>query len=235
MGKLKITKDILEALMPLAKRPSIEVEELTRELQEKLPYRLLLEGDVADVIDRCSSFGDFSQDLRSSLVDVVSGVHNLVQSVDLPVTELLQEIRSSYEADTSFAMDDVTFEVLRKNFLSILNVRQVYASVKGLNLLGESDRLYIRSKIVTDVRPVFDEDLGNPIAAAVVLHTLKLSVRKNGVNENIYVTLDSMDLLDLKGLVERAIKKAEVINKAFHPDLGNSAFGKLLDLDGDDE
>lgn len=82
------------------------------------------------------------------------------------------------------------------------------------------ERVYCHSNITTDVRPIFDEDPEQkPIAS--IAHQLKICYHKNpDFEENeVFFTLDSEDLVELKEIIDSAKKTEDQIRSQFSSDL----------------
>jgi hypothetical protein len=78
---------------------------------------------------------------------------------------------------------------------------------KALALSADHENVYVDSRIITDVRPVFPDDT-NSMAAAVITDHLRVSFydRKSDLS-TIYVALDQGDLIDLRDEIDRALAK----------------------------
>lgn len=78
---------------------------------------------------------------------------------------------------------------------------------RGMSILLEQERLFSECRVFSDVRPVFDADLGAAPSAAVIVHKLKIDYQQDDENKSFFVSLDATDLMRLRDVVERAIKK----------------------------
>lgn len=85
-------------------------------------------------------------------------------------------------------------------------------AAKAGELLLEQQMRFTECRILTDVRPVFDDD-AERINAFVVFHTLSIAYDENGQNRRIGVALDASDLADLGEQVERAQRKETRVAK----------------------
>lgn len=89
---------------------------------------------------------------------------------------------------------------------------------KAYDLITENNKNYKESRILTDIRMIFNEDwTKEPINSAVVIHNLNFSyfTPENQSLKNIFISLDSSDLKDLKNKIERAIAKETELKKKF--------------------
>ncbi len=79
---------------------------------------------------------------------------------------------------------------------------------KALDVLTDAERLFFTAKILTDVRPVFDED-GKNVEGAVIMHNLRIHYGQDNEHRDFFVALDTSDIKELRSVLDRADKKAE--------------------------
>lgn len=87
----------------------------------------------------------------------------------------------------------------------------LHVSEKAETLAYSHQNIVASQRIMTDVRPVFDKD-ANTIRETIVLHTLLVEYY-DGISSasRIALTLDSGDIRELRGLCERAERKAHTV------------------------
>ncbi|MGO9155135.1 hypothetical protein [Mycobacterium sp.] len=80
---------------------------------------------------------------------------------------------------------------------------------KALSLRNEYERIITDTRILSDIRPVFDDDAEDPsIQAAIVNHTLRFTYTAgDGERHETHFALDTADLKKLKAQIEKALKK----------------------------
>ncbi len=120
---------------------------------------------------------------------------------------------------------DIVDQAAARGRLEPATVERLKGRVRGLNSiqsLAVSSRAYflafanphslIRSRVVTDIRTVFESAKSTEIMGALVLHSLQMECAAGGGDvEDIYVTLDSRDVNNLIEQLQRAQAKGEVI------------------------
>jgi hypothetical protein len=74
--------------------------------------------------------------------------------------------------------------------------------------------VYLDSRVLTDIRPIFSlkEDL-HP-TAAVIIHNLEFVTHTDDRHTYTYIALDPNDLRKLKRTLERALQKEEILKKS---------------------
>jgi len=127
----------------------------------------------------------------------------------------ISEIGSAANADKA---------AIRDRFKRLLNIKSLSMISKASRLQREGERLYCGAMILSDIRPVFGDDIASGPGSAVLTHTLKLSYHGDDGHRDFFVVLDSEDLKALGEVVDRAQAKDESLRKVLRgtsiPDLG---------------
>jgi hypothetical protein len=85
--------------------------------------------------------------------------------------------------------------------------RSLSVTTKALDVLTSQDRVFYSARILTDLRPVFNES-GDAIEAAVIIHNLCIHYGHDDDHWDFYVALDTSDIQSLRDVLDRADKKA---------------------------
>lgn len=118
--------------------------------------------------------------------------------------ELLDLISTSSDLESEVDSADVyraRLERLTKD--SVLGILQ-----KGNTLALEHDRILTDGRVLTDIRPVFGDDVDIGMRTVLVTHVLKLESYRNENTETHYFALDEDDLSYLRNTIDRALAKA---------------------------
>jgi len=114
--------------------------------------------------------------------------------------------------------------VIRERFKGLLNIRPLRMISKASRLQREGERLYCEAMILSDIRPIFGDDIMSGPGSAVLTHTLKLSYHGDEGHRDFFVVLDGEDLKALGEVVDRAQAKDESLRMVLRgtniPDLG---------------
>lgn len=88
-------------------------------------------------------------------------------------------------------------------------------AAKAGYILTQHERIFVGARILTDLRPIFHQNVSEKPGAAVIIHMLKIMQRDNHKNyQDQYFALDSNDIRSLKALIDRALKKEESLRDA---------------------
>ena len=150
------------------------------------------------------------------LTDIIGVIYNIYRvrefagvSSDRFLDDLIEGIASSKHKELSF--NDINFDEARKRFENLLAIDSIRITAKGARLQADGERLYCSSKILSDIRPVFDEDPSIRPFGAVITHTLKIAHHVGKNLEEFHVILDSHELELLKKVIIRASIKDETL------------------------
>lgn len=187
---------------------------------------------------------DAVRDSLSAATDRIERPEQLVviasQKIDLEVAEaIVRQLLQLQNAArrTGYSVEELTeiqSRQLESNFpsgsnelslllpgLAILNklssVQAIARTAKAIELSYDSDNLLQRTRILTDVRPLFTED-AQSVDGAIVAHTLRLRYDSAGVDHELSLALDNSDLRRLIQDCERALLKEQTAqNKLCRP------------------
>ena len=149
-----------------------------------------------------------------SIINTLCALYYLKDIKDLSSEELSEAIdeaaKKSTEEDFS-SSDTEAPKRLKTRLKTLLSFDKTLGiTAKALDVLTEHDRIFIRSRIVTDIRPVFENTNKHP-SAAVIVHHLKISYKQDGEIKEFYVALDTEDIKQLSEVMERTREKTKTL------------------------
>jgi hypothetical protein len=127
------------------------------------------------------------------------------------VSELLNAIRQSTNKDIATS-DPEEVSRLTKTLTDLLSVPALSTKAKAYALRTDFANTFCDSKIITDLRPVFDTDVKDEPAGAVITHTLKLEYHHCGKHTEIHIALEKPDIENLLTTLKRAQDKAVTLS-----------------------
>jgi hypothetical protein len=116
------------------------------------------------------------------------------------------------KAATTGVVADVGWDAARGRLVEVLDINStVMVSFKAQGLVSDRPNTLCTSRVLTDLRPVFDE-LGTTPIATVPIHTLLLAYHKQvGHGETalreIFISLDQDDIIEIRDACNRALTK----------------------------
>lgn len=113
--------------------------------------------------------------------------------------------------------DSAAISALSRFLLDLFEREEVLGIAgKVASLLYDHASVYLNSRVLTDVRPLFD-DRAEPssIRAGMIVHTLRFGLMAAGREEAgaMYIALDQSDLRALRDTLDRAIVKERMLTQ----------------------
>ncbi len=177
-----------------------------------LPLRLYPFEDIDDAVEECLKqaklIDEKWSDLGSSIAQFLYTVGASTQEPRVLLSNAAERIKEDHDPQTADVVVGFLAQLLESPALII--------GSKATALYEDSERLLMDSKLLVDVRPIFDPRRSESIAATALLYKLRMTSRAphSGEVETTIFTLRESELTELAAVVERALKKATVIREA---------------------
>jgi len=125
-----------------------------------------------------------------------------------PAAQIAETVSNSVDLE----LGNEAREHLRDRLLPMLASAALSTTANALELLTQHDRNYQTSRVVTDIRPVFADDVNDRPEGAVIVDTLQLHTwDRAGRAEMLAVAMDEVDLRELRDVIDRALAKASTL------------------------
>src|SRR5208283_4076545 len=99
-------------------------------------------------------------------------------------------------------------DIFRDRLIGLLNIEPLTYPAKATGVMGDHDSVFLRTRVLTDIRTIFGPDVSALPKGAVILNMLKIAYQHSGEEDNFYVALDSEDVKTLITVLQRALAKA---------------------------
>jgi hypothetical protein len=211
MRRLHIPKHRREVLISLAKLPAEAVKDLFGALASVPPGKF--GPDLPQAVSQ--SVKAIGNNECIAIVDTLLSLYPLIVSSTKPVNEVIDEIVSAFNNgySTEECISDDLMDALRSNLQKLLKVPSIGLGAKATGVKFENERNLMNSRVLTDVRPVFQLD-STDIGGAILVHTLKLEYVDSGdTSKEFFVVLDSADIDVLISKLQRAKEKAQKLEE----------------------
>ena len=185
----------------------------------KLEFEKIL--DYLKNIEIKDSFDKISSDIND-----LSGNNNgfeLFKTI-LSFSQLIQKNDNESEVDINDVAKGLTasYSNLNKNFEKkdllenrLADILQDYDKIQHCIFIKEitssNENNFVESNIITDIRPIINENINSKKRYSMILHKLILEYQSNSEFKEIQLTLDLKDLKKLKNVLEKAINNEETI------------------------
>lgn len=160
-------------------------------------------------------FDNYFNNEYSELPRLIFSFGELLLKGDSDYATIASNLTAAYKKLTN-EENNTHLDTLRNNLLLIFNkFDNLKLSLKALELLSENNNLFLNSRIITDIRSIFYDDLQDSPKYAVIIHNLKLEFQNDNDTKSIYLSLDLNDLNTLKKVVDKAILKEQRIKEDY--------------------
>ena len=144
------------------------------------------------------------------LVDAIYSLYFLRSDSDVSIqqflADLLEAIKESdnKEIQTTNAAE---LAILESKFKSLLTIRPLSTLAKAHELRGDFANIFWDAKVISDIRPVWDEDVKVPPDGVVIAQTLKLKYGDVESPKELYLNMNEEDIELLISVLMRAQQK----------------------------
>ena len=120
----------------------------------------------------------------------------------------IEDVVTSVAADPNLNLSEAQSRKLRERLLDILQSPAVVGLARAMDVAREHEKALHTARIITDIRPVFAEEIDQEPLGAVVLHTLRLEYSADMEMQTIALAVSHAHLEVLKATISRAEQKA---------------------------
>jgi len=207
MAKFQIPDAYLTGFTTLSELTPYEAEEISK-LLSKAPVGSSIE-DYQNIFKEAN----ITVNIQEILETIFSLGSLLVdKKADSDIIELASDLTSAFLSKKQEKISDDLAENLTQNLVTIFqNADNLKKSYKVFQLLSENAHIYRDSRIMTDVRLLFEDEVESAPHCGVVLHQLKIEYLENEKPKSFFVCLDNEEVLKLIENLQRALKKEESI------------------------
>ncbi|TFI53917.1 hypothetical protein BLD44_012955 [Mastigocladus laminosus UU774] len=187
----KTVNEFIESLKQA--QPSLLIEDLASAVASKV--QALTIEEIVDVLEALISLYNFRDYSGESIEELVERIAQSVQD-DEELPNISDEEKQEFERKLTTFLE----------FDSVLSITS-----KAIDVVRDHERVFTRSRVLTDMRPVFESDIEKGPAGVAIVHMLKIEYADLDGTHEFFVALDSIDLEQLRQHLDRADRKAKSI------------------------
>lgn len=224
MASLSIPEPVIVGLVRILSLEERLFSQLLSALQDSAP--ILYSHDVSAVL--APKVSDIPLGHLKELTGALFSLSAARVGSEVPITSFLEDIAQALEENRStvFSSSDEERERFKLRLLELLETNFVKIGTKAVNLLFENSQNLTGSRIVTDIRPIFGDQIDQPPVGAIIVHKLKLIYRQGNRQKEFFIAMDNTDITKLIDTLQRANSKAEalrlVLQEAHIPYIGET-------------
>lgn len=209
MARIIIPPGIVEGFIAISNLNDNQLSSLSNFL------RALPIGSKFEEIDKFLN-SELNIPTSEKIVQTLVSFGELLEPDDVNTKELASDLAESLQRNYSELTRQNDLSNLEQNLVKIFESSQnLKLTLKAYNLVLENNDLYVSSKVITDIRLIFNDNITDSNRSAVIIHKLHLVLQNARKNTDIFITMDSSDLKKLKDTIDRAILKEDLIKEDY--------------------
>lgn len=202
MSAIQTPDDYVPALRGLAQMPEEQFDDL---MQVAAGLQSL--SAAQQFASRVRAEAAVDPEVSDNLLDAIMSMMTYAEAHDIPLDDLVRRISQSANLDLS----DESQLLLETRLRTLAVDGPIRIWHKSTSLSLEYKNVFVDSRIVTDVRPVFGERVDDGMRAALIIHSLRIDSIKDGKHYSEYIAMDGEDLHNLRDTIDRAIEKSSSV------------------------
>jgi hypothetical protein len=151
------------------------------------------------------------------LLEAVLPFYSIPDEFGVTAEQFAEDVVDAVRSEWSERAPDDAAEAekrFRSHLAQLTNVKEFSTLMKALSVLAAFERPFQSARVFTDLRPVFDEEVGAGVVGMGLVHNLKITYEgPDHIFEDLYVALTTADIRKLKEVLERAETKASQLRQ----------------------
>jgi len=187
----EIGKKFIKALSE--SQPTLYIENLVESVSQKLED-ILTPSNVEDMIE------------------ALLALYGVRDSLDVETSEFIKNLEEAVLESESFSNISNNLQISKPLITELLDLDEPLSiASKAFNILLDHERVFLSSKILTDIRPIFSNRKVESPVGAVIVHMFKIDYREGSESKEFFVALDTADINKLENVLRRAKEKEKAI------------------------
>jgi hypothetical protein len=152
---------------------------------------------------------------------VLTGLSFAIRTRDVSPGDMLEAIGNAFSSEGLKEEDSLLWHECRPILEKLVSLPAVVLTTKARDLAEDFERALTNARILTDIRPVYNDS--DDVVGAEVIQTLRIAYDSRGDSntDTISFALDLQDIKKLHNACARAITKAESAAKLLRYQLGD--------------
>ncbi|MDJ0675380.1 MAG: hypothetical protein QNJ36_08395 [Calothrix sp. MO_167.B42] len=209
MTELQIPDEYKPGFNCLISIDSHTEEKLLEALRQSKPF-LYLEDLALSIAENVNTL---TVEELVSLIQVLISLYKVKNYFDGSINEVVERISQAIQNDDELTnVYDKKQQEFKQRLITFLEFDGVLSiASKAIELMHDYERIFKTSRVLTDMRPIFESDLEKEPACMATVHMLKIEYEDLDGTHEFFVALDSADVKQLRKQLDRAEKKTKSI------------------------
>jgi hypothetical protein len=196
---------LARSLRALASLPQSQYESFLKYLRQ-IPPQIKHESIFSGADQKIPEVGEHSEAVKSAAFSLLlSKVRG-----QLPIHDFVSELVEALSSRPGFEEESAR-NTLRARATEILSIKSLDVIARAHDVLTVHACAYVKSRILSDLRPVFGDDVGSTPIGAVLVHMLSIHYLNLDQLNAFVVGLDEKDVDELLEVLQRAKRKSRTL------------------------
>jgi hypothetical protein len=213
MPTLQIPKKFESGLAELLTLP----DEIISEIIQAIEHAPLVSrhGDLVEAVSK--GVKNSPKETLDQIISVLTSLSLIRSNANLSIKKIATDVTESMQKSSSDVLQSTEegYERFKLRLEKLLSSKALYITAKAKEISQEYEHTFCSARVLTDLRPIFSEEVGETPIAGVVIHNLKLVHHSEEEHKEFYVALDSEDIASLIQSLQRAQEKAKSLDLLF--------------------
>jgi len=146
-----------------------------------------------------------------SIINTVTRLYAVTQRMKKSGEDLGNDLQETIESQKPKSFPIEKAPLLKERIQKLFELGKIIGlRSKALEVMSSQDRVFCTVRLLSDIRPVFQES-PDTISSAMVIHNLRIGYHKNGEHQEFSVAMNTEEVRKIKEVLERAEKKTKTL------------------------
>ena len=207
MAILKIPESEFAVLRKIADLDEPLFSSLVNAIGETDPS--FLQSDFSGAF--ASKVSEIKQSDLKSILKTISVLYSIMGSKKKSPEDLTSDLVETIETVKPRTFPVEKASTLKARVQKLLGFdKTIGLASKAMDVMTDQDHIFCGIKIISDVRPVF-QDSPDSISAAMVIHNMRIGYHQDGKHQEFSVAMNPEDIRKTLEVLERAEKKSSTL------------------------
>lgn len=199
----KSQEEALAALVNLSAEDAASLESALSGASHALSIRAL-----SDEVAKASGL---SNDFAYRSLRLLSMLYSMMDRADDTSAAFLLDLERAAKATTrdELKSPNRSWDDARQLIGKLLSFPSLSITAKSIDLISENDQVFCDVRVVSDLRPLFLDDVEHEADAFILLHKLRITYHQGNRLEATDITLDARDVESVIAALKRAEDKGK--------------------------
>lgn len=205
---LKIPEENLQSIAKILRLPEGAIDEVMNALESTTitAEPSAMAENIAEMVPSIPR-----EDL-AAVVQTLYSLYHVREFSGVRPARFVRDLVDTILQNPAIGAEKAEASFVGKRFQRLLNAKTLNVLSKAVRIQREIGPIFYDAKIISDIRPVFGDDLAGGPISAVITHTLKLAYYEGEEQREFLIVLDQQDLMYLNEVIERAQQKEEALD-----------------------